>query len=635
MSRLTIRTAAAVLVTALLASPLFANHARIDAADKPATVTALTESRRANQLFDDIFDRAVMRSPQTQTALGIKRDYDKWDDLSEANRARELAHDKADLALLRQLDYEALDESTRLSYRLLEQQLLDSIEDYQWRHHNYPVNQMFGIHSRAPALLINQHSIGSIAEAEAYIARLHGMAPMIDQLMQQLKIREEKGIIAPDFVFQHVIRDSGNILRGAPFEQGADSTLLADFNGKIDRLELSPGQREELSRAAEEALRDSVQPAYTALIAYLEQLQDKATADAGVWKLPRGDEFYQVRLQRITTTDLTPTQVHEIGLAEVARIHAEMDRIREKVGFEGDLRAFMDFMRDDSRFYFSQDDQGREEYLAQASAVLDEIDARLGELFLVRPRAALQVKRVEEFRERSAGKAFYERPAPDGSRPGKYYANLYDMSQMPSYQLEALAYHEGLPGHHMQIAIKQELEDLPKFRRFGGVTAYSEGWGLYSELLPKEIGLYEDPYSDFGRLAMELWRAVRLVVDTGMHAKGWSREQSIDYYAANTPNARADAVRMVERHAVMPGQATAYKIGMLKILQEREKAREALSADFDIREFHNAVLKNGAVPLDVLEQQVDSYIERKRGSVETASTCIECEETAPASRPAG
>ena len=269
-------------------------------------------------------------------------------------------------------------------------------------------------------------------------------------------------------------------------------------------------------------------------------------------------------------------------------------------------------MRTDDQFYYPNTEEGRQQYLQRADAVLAEMDARLDELFRVRPKADLDVKAVEEFRQKSAGKAFYQQPAPDGSRPGRYYANLYDMSMMPSYQLEALAYHEGLPGHHMQIAIKQELEDLPKFRRFGGVTAYSEGWGLYSELLPKEIGLYEDPYSDFGRLAMELWRAVRLVVDTGMHARGWTREESIEFYASNTPNARIDAVKMVERHAVMPGQATAYKIGMLKILETRSKAQLALGSEFDIRDFHDAVLKNGAVPMNLLEAQVDDYIDSKQ-----------------------
>jgi len=278
------------------------------------------------------------------------------------------------------------------------------------------------------------------------------------------------------------------------------------------------------------------------------------------------------------------------------------------VGFEGNLAEFFVFMRNDKQFYYDGDKAGKARYLTEATQIIDTMKSRLDDLFITKPKADLIVKRVEAFREKSAGKAFYQRPAPDGSRPGSYYANLYDMEAMPTYQMEALAYHEGIPGHHMQIALKQELENIPKFRKFGGYTAYSEGWGLYSEMIPKEIGFYQDPYSDFGRLAMELWRACRLVVDTGMHVKKWTREQGIEYYVTNTPNAKSDAVKMVERHAVMPSQATAYKIGMLKIVELREKAKVALGEKFDIRVFHDVVLTNGAVPLNVLENMVNDYI---------------------------
>lgn len=596
---------------ALISTPVLAISQKADNT-APVEVQSPTPSQQANALFDDIFDRQVQRDPVRQTYLGIKDDYDKWNDLSEESRARELAHDKADLVLLRSLDTNKLDEATLVSYQLLEQQLVNEIADYQWRHHSYPVNQMFGEHAGIPAFLINQHSIDNLSEARAYIARLDAVETRLDQVVSQLKIREEKGIIAPDFVLPHVLRDSRNILKGAPFDGNEPSTLLADFSGKIARLDISNAEQAKLLREAELSLLNSVQPGYQKLITYLEGLQGKATADAGVWKLPQGEAYYRNRLARITTTTLSAEEIHTIGLTEVARIHDEMRAIQAKVGFEGSLQDFMAFMRTDEQFYYPNTDEGRQQYLQRADAVLAEMDSRLDELFRVRPKAALDVKPVEKFREKSAGKAFYQQPAPDGSRPGRYYANLYDMRMMPSYQLEALAYHEGLPGHHMQIAIKQELEGLPKFRRFGGVTAYSEGWGLYSELLPKEIGLYEDPYSDFGRLAMELWRAVRLVVDTGMHAKGWTREESIDFYANNTPNARIDAVKMVERHAVMPGQATAYKIGMLKILETRSKAQLALGSEFDIREFHDAVLKNGAVPMNLLEAQVNDYITRKQ-----------------------
>lgn len=300
--------------------------------------------------------------------------------------------------------------------------------------------------------------------------------------------------------------------------------------------------------------------------------------------------------------------IHQLGLDEVARIHGEMRAIMDKVGFKGDLKAFFEFMRQNEGFYFPDNDAGRRAYLREATALIDNMNSRLDEVFKVKPKAPLIVKQVEAFREKSAGKAFYNQPSADGSRPGTYYANLYDIMAMPKYQMEALAYHEGIPGHHMQIAIAQELEGLPSFRRFGSYTAYIEGWGLYSEYFPKEMGLYSDPYSDFGRLAMELWRSCRLVVDTGIHAKKWTREQAIAYYMDNTPNAESDAVKMVERHIVMPSQATAYKVGMNKILALRAYAKEVLGERFDIRAFHTLVLQNGPLPLDVLEQEVKDWV---------------------------
>jgi len=601
------------VLTALLGTALAAT-AQTAVPAEPHLQAAQTESDRANALFDEIFDRKVARDPVYQTYLGLKTNYGKWSDLSEAGQAANLAHRQADLKLLQDIDTEQLKAETLASYNLLEQKLLEEIEDYKWRHHNYPVNQMFGEHARIPAFLINQHTISNVSEAEAYISRLNGVHQRLQQVIDQLTIREKEGVIAPSFVLPHVLRDSSNLLVGAPFDGGEPSTLMIDFSSKVAKLDIPALEKARLNEEARLALLNSFQPGYQGLISYLESLQSKTTADAGVWKLPAGEDYYNIRLNRVTTTDFSAEKIHQIGLTEVARIRDEMRVIQAEVGFEGSLGDFMTFMRTDSQFYFANNDEGREQYLQQANVVLAEIDERLDELFLVRPQASLDVKRVEEFRERSAGKAFYQHPAAEGSRPGRYYANLYDMSMMPKYQLEALAYHEGLPGHHMQIAIKQELTGLPKFRRFGGVTAYSEGWGLYSELLPKEIGMYQDPYSDFGRLTMELWRAVRLVVDTGMHSKKWTREESIEFYTSNTPNPRIDAVKMVERHAVMPGQATAYKIGMLKILENRSKAQLALGDDFDIRGFHDVVLKNGAVPMNLLEAQVDQYIAEKKSS---------------------
>ena len=577
----------------------------------PSAITSensVVASQAANELFDAIFMEGVNRNPVRQTYLGIKIDYDKWQDLSEQNSAKELAFAKEALQRIQVIDVNNLDKQTKLSYKLLSQKLEQQIADYSWRHHNYPVNQMFGIHSQIPALLINQHSIKNTKEAYDYIARVKNSKLLLEQLIEQLRIREEKGIIAPKFVFGHVIRDAKNLIVGAPFDSNADSTLYADFKQKIAKLDLSDNEKQALTQALNQALTNEFKTGYQQLVSYLTELETKADNTDGAWKLPQGDAFYNNALKRTTTTDLSADEIHQIGLDEVKRIHNEMRIIMKKVAFKGTLNEFFQFMRHDPQFYYAGDDAGRERYLTEATEIINTMKGELDQLFITKPKADLKVKKVEAFREKSAGKAFYQQPAPDGSRPGIYYANLYDMAAMPSYQMEALAYHEGIPGHHMQIALKQELEGIPKFRKFGGYTAYSEGWGLYSEMIPKEIGFYQDPYSDFGRLAMELWRACRLVVDTGIHNKKWDRAQGIKYYVNNTPNAESDAIKMVERHVVMPSQATAYKIGMLKIVQLRAKAKEQLGDKFDIRQFHDVVLTNGAVPLNVLEDMVNDYI---------------------------
>ena len=569
-------------------------------------------NERANQLFEQIFNERVQRNPVLQTSLGIKDDYDKWQDLSDAAFEAELALTRQHLALLEAIDVAALDNQTRLSYQLMHKQLQEMLEDARWRLYSYPVNQMFGVHSQVPALLINQHKIDSVDDAKAYIARLNAVPELFRQLQHLLTQSAEAGIIVPKFVFPHLYSASENLLQGAPFSEQGDSTLLADFSSKVAALPLSEHEQKLLLDEARVALITSVGPAYRSLISFLQQLEQQAGTDDGVWRFPDGAAFYQNRLARMTTTDYSAEQIHQLGLKQVERIHGEMRQIMQQVGFAGDLAEFFVFMREAPQFYYPDTEEGRAAYLAEATAVIDHMRTRLDELFLVKPKAEMIVKAVEPFREQTAGKAFYQRPSMDGSRPGVYYANLYRMSDMPKYQLEALAYHEGIPGHHMQLAIAQELDGIPKFRRFGGATAYIEGWGLYSELLPKEIGLYQDPYADFGRLAMELWRAARLVVDTGIHAKKWSREQAIQYLVDNTPNPEGDAVKAIERYIVMPGQATAYMVGMIKLLELRELAKSELGERFDIREFHNVVLKNGAVPLDVLEQLVKDYIAGKR-----------------------
>lgn len=574
----------------------------------------LTESEKAVALFDAIFKENVDRSPMMQGYMGIKKDYDKWEDMSEENSEKELQISKDNLERLKQIDTSKLDKQTLLSYQLLEKNLQQDIDYFKWRHHNYPINQMRGVHSNIPTFLINQHRITSIEDAKAYITRIKGSKKLLEQLIDQLNIRAEKGIIAPKFVFPYVLESSQNIISGMPFTEGDDSPIMSDFRKKIGKLEIDQLEKDKLIGDAEAALKSHLKPAYESFIQYATELEKKADTRDGAWKFPDGEAFFNDALKRTTTTDMTADQIHELGLKEVERIHNEMREIMKKVNFEGDLQAFFDFMRNDPQFYYPNTEEGREAYLTEATALIEDMKTRLDELFLIKPKADVVVKRVEAFREKSAGKAFYQMPSTDGTRPGYYYANLYRMESMPKYQMAALAYHEGIPGHHMQIAINQELTNVPMFRKFARYTAHSEGWGLYSELLPKEIGMYQDPYSDFGRLSMELWRACRLVVDTGIHTKKWTREQGIAFYVNNTPNAEADAVKMVERHIVMPSQATAYKIGMLKLVELREKAREQLGEKFDIREYHDVVLKNGRVPLDVLEMLVDEYIADKSGA---------------------
>ena len=582
--------------------------------DKTENINTISESEKLNAFFQKTYDEDVSMSPIRQTRLGIKDDYDKWDDISEEFRQKELEIIKERLIYLNDsVKVDSLDKTTLISYKLTKEKYENHISNFKYRLHNYPVNQMFGFQSRIPAFLINMHKITDVKDAKAYITRLNTVSELFAQLEKELVLRQEKGIMPPKFVFDKVLDDCKNIISGKPFDETEkESTLLKDFKKKVNKLEVTEDEKTTLIEEAKKALITSVKPAYSSLIELVKKQKNATTTDDGVWKLPDGKAFYNSALQETTTTNMTSDEIHELGLKEVERIHGEMKEIMKTVKFEGTLQEFFKFMRDDKQFYYPQTDEGKEAYLKEAVAIIDTMKSKLDELFITKPKADIEVKAVEAFREKSAGKAFYQRGTPDGSRPGKYYANLYDMESMPNYQMEALAYHEGIPGHHMQLSIAQELKGLPEFRKFARYTAYTEGWGLYSEFLPKEIGMYSNPYSDFGRLAMELWRACRLVVDTGIHDKKWTREEGINYYVTNTPNAELDAIKMVERHIVMPSQATAYKIGMNKILEIRAHAKKELGDKFDIREFHEVVLTNGLVPLTVLEELVQEWIDSKK-----------------------
>ncbi len=570
-------------------------------------------SAKLNNWFQEQFEIEKELSPMLCTYLGDKKNNDKWNDISQHAKDEALLRNKKRLQYLKDsVNTETLNKATLLSYKLAIQQTENDISDDQYRLHNYPVNQMFGMHSRVPSFLINMHLIDSKKDAEAYILRLKGVQKLFEQLITGLEIREKADILPPKFIFPKVIDACKNIIKGKPFDNSnTESTLLADFSKKIKALDLPEKEKNILIEMANESLISSVKPAYNKLIALLKAQETKANTDAGAWKFPNGEAFYNNALARTTTTSMTANDIHALGLKEVARIQNEMKAIKEKVKFKGDLNSFFKYMQDSKQFYYEDSDKGREQYMKKAVHVIDSMKSKLDDLFLTKPKADIKVKQVEAFREKTAGLAFYQQPAMDGSRPGIYYANMYKIKSMSKFEMEALAYHEGIPGHHMQIAIAQELKDIPMFRKLGRYTAYTEGWGLYSEFIPKEMGFYSDPYSDFGRLSMELFRACRLVVDTGIHAKKWTREEGIKYYKDNTPTEEFDIIKMVERHVVMPSQATAYKIGMNKILELRENAKKQLGDKFDIREYHDVVLTNGAVPLNVLEKLVDEWVASK------------------------
>ena len=586
----------------------------LEQAGTEAMASDATETQKLNDWLDARFKEGVRHYPQQLTSLGIDARQDEWNDPSRAFRLERLNEQREQLEAMQEMfDFDALDADGQLSYRLFQANVEQALEGRKWWDHTYMFSQMRGWHSNIPTFLMNQHKISDLEDAQNYVARLEGIDEYLDPQIEQARAAHAKGIAPPKFVYDFVIESAQNVISGAPVEADSEiiNLLLADLKKKADKIEISDEDREALYERAVLAIENDVAPTYRRLIAEMERQKASATTDDGVWKHPDGDDFYAYRLRLMTTTDMSPDEIHDLGLAEVARIHNEMRDIMKVVEFDGSLQEFFEFTRTDKQFFKPEGKRGQDAYLREATAMIDTMETRLPEVFHRAPKAPLEVRKVEPFREKAAGKAFYNRPSPDGSRPGIYYANLYRMSMMPTYQMEALAYHEGVPGHHMQLSISQELENIPQFRKYGRFTAYSEGWGLYSEFLPKEMGFYQDPYSDYGRLAMELWRAARLVVDTGLHDKKWTREKAIAYLMENTPNPELDAVKAIERYIVMPGQATAYKIGMNKIIDLREDAKTRLGEAFDIRDFHDAILATGPVPLTIMEENVDAYVKAK------------------------
>jgi uncharacterized protein (DUF885 family) len=476
-----------------------------------------------------------------------------------------------------------------------------------------------GPHVFLPNFLINFHRVDEKSDMEAYVGRLNAVAGAMDQVIETAKLAAAEGNRAPRFAYDQSLQEAKNVITGAPFGSGADSPLWADAKAKIKALrdggKLTPEEAKALQDAASKALVDNVKPAYDRVIAWLTQDKPNTPELAtGASKLKDGVNFYNAQLEIQTTTTMTADEIHQLGLSEVARIRGGMEKIKEQVGFKGTLEEFFVFMRTAPQFHLPNTDKGRADYIKLADDYLAGIKGKLPEYFGILPKADLVVKRVEAFREEAGGAQHYFPSTPDGTRPGVFYAHLSDMNAMPTYELESIAYHEGLPGHHMQIAIAQELTGIPKFRTQYGYTAYQEGWGLYSESLAKDMGFYTDPYSDYGRLSAEIWRAIRLVVDTGIHSKDWSEEQAVKYFMDNSSVPEAAIRSEIRRYFVWPGQATCYKIGMIKIQELRALAQKELGDRFTMAGFHDTVLSGGALPLPVLEARVKRWIEKTKAT---------------------
>ena len=592
-----------------------------NAGHSTATATASAEqvkaeSARLNAWFETQYEELLKFSPMQLSFLGRKELNDQIDDMSEAGIRKQEAWMAASVkAMEAGFDYDQLDPETQLSWNLWKRQHEALRDGLPFLGNGYQFNQMRGAQSFLPTFLINFHKVDDEKDYLAYVSRLQKVETAFDQLLERARASAARGIRPPKFAYEGVIEQSRKVIAGAPFDQGADSALWADAQATADALvkdgRINAERATELKEQARKALLEQVKPSYDKVIAFATAELPKAAENAsGVGtNQPDGKAYYEYQLKQSTTTTMTAEEIHQLGLSEVARLRGELEKVKAQVGFEGDLQAFFQHVQDDPAQLFPNTDAGREAYIDEATRVIGNIKQHLPDYFGLLPKADLVVKRVEAFREQPGAAQHYYPSTPDGARPGVYYAHLSDMNAMPKTTLEVIAYHEGLPGHHMQIAIAQELKDVPTFRTQYDSTAYAEGWGLYAESLAKEMpGTYQDPYSEYGRLTSEMWRAIRLVVDTGLHAKGWTEQQAIDYFRANSSIPAAAIESEVQRYLVVPGQATAYKIGMIRIQQLRKQAEAALGPKFDIRGFHDAVLGGGAMPLDLLQSRVERWI---------------------------
>jgi len=575
----------------------------------------LTETQRLHAFMDEVYERNVAAYPEWETSLGRKTDQQgEWDDYSDAYAAEQLEMGREDLIQLQEnFDYDALDANGKLSYDIFSYIIERDLDNAAWRRHSYVIDQFRGQVSGLFAFLQNLHTVDSEKDAEDYVQRIAGMRDVFAELALQLRDRSDFGVATPAFAYEDMIADISSMTSGWPLtDEERQNPLIMDFRTKLNELSLGEEATAQLDQAAIEALQGPFREGAEVLLAELAYQQSQMTDSFGVWSLPDGDAYYQNRIRHHTTLNLSADDIHQMGLDDVARIHEEMRAIMAEVEFEGTLQEFFEFVRTDPNNFYENSDAGREVFLAEARAQVAEIQAIADQWFNILPEAGMEVRRVEPWRENSTSIAFYNQPSEDGSRPGIYYANMKDMTNFQKYVFTAITYHESVPGHHFQIANAMELEDIPELRKTAGFGAYTEGWALYAEQLAREMGFYQDPMRNFGRLQDEIWRSARLVIDTGIHSKRWSRQQAIDYFRENTPLSEGDIVTEVERFFVNPGQALGYKIGMMKILELREQAQAELGEQFDIRAFHDVVIGRGAMPLPILEQQVEAWIEAQR-----------------------
>jgi uncharacterized protein (DUF885 family) len=563
--------------------------------------------------YERVFAEFAFNSPELLSSLRILPSWLDWysDDLDDASMAGEQALRQKvqdDLATLRSYDRESLDADGKLSYDLLETFLATQADGDEYAYHNYPLNQLFGIQNGLPTFLATQHPINSPADATAYISRLGQIQRKYSQVMEGLRHRETLGILPPRFVVEKVLTEMRAFVAGTP----ESNLLYTSFDEKLRGLQakgLSEAEVEGLRAEAKRLIQDSVYPAYGEFIAYYEALLPKVQDNHGVWSLPDGAAYYAWEVRSNTTTDMTPDEVHALGLSEVERIGAEMDAILQAEGLtEGSIGARVQVIAQREDQLYPDTDEGRQQIIDDFQTIIDEIDQGVGDVFNLRPDSGVKVERVPEFREKTAPGAYYNGPAFDGSRPGIFYINLRNTKEVARFSMRTLAYHEAIPGHHFQIAIQQELTGVPTFRKLLPFTAYAEGWALYTERLAWEMGFQDKPLDNLGRLQAEMFRAVRLVVDTGMHHKRWTREQAIAYMLDMTGMPETDVVAEIERYLVMPGQALAYKVGMNAILEARERAKTALGERFDLKAFHDVVLKSGSMPMTLMNRQVDDWV---------------------------